>query len=272
MVNFMQLSNVGNRGFGEVPIPKQFPQCQYVGANDLRCQTKEPGVLRGFCEKHRQGRETGEAPTAVVTGLRTVSKSSDYGTGSGNPDGGSTDSAVLIDDSTSVAKRKASVSGFTKLWESYAKQAKVVSGNDLKTEVARESRWSNGGKQMYRHVYQCFPGSNKPDSEEVAAVYDKCITSKLPFKKNAGKPYPFGGRGEHVQLEVRAVINVTLRGDMPVKVQHLQHWFQMVDTDTEDVKRELESVLRNVQSESLVVISEDKSIESVVQKSCNRNK
>ena len=141
-------------GFGEVPIPKQFPQCQYVGANELRCQTKAPGVLRGFCEKHRQCRETGEAPTAVVTGLRTVSKSSDYGTGSGNPDGGSTDSAVVIDDSTIVAKRKASVSGFTNLWESLCETSESGVREGFKDG-------SGKGKQMVKrwqtNVPSCLP-------------------------------------------------------------------------------------------------------------------
>jgi hypothetical protein len=242
MENIMTVGNAANTGFGRVLIPKQYPQCQYVGINDLRCQTRDPGVLRKFCEAHRQCREGGSAPTAVLVGLPPNHNSSDAGTGSGNSEEESTGQVVAT---TSVAelKRTASVSGFTKLWESNAKRAKVISGTELTTAVAKENSWSDRGKQMYRHVHQCFPSSGKPDSEAVAAVYDKCIKSKLTLKKSAGKPYPFGGRGDQLQLEVQAVRDVSLRGTMPVKVQHLQHWFQLVDMDEDDVRRKLESVL-----------------------------
>ena len=260
----MTVGNAANTGFGGVRNPKQYPQCQYVGMNDLRYQIKVPGVLRDFCEAHRQCREGGSAPTAVLIGLPLNHDSSDAGTGSGNSEEASA-GQVVATNSFATAKRKASVSDFPNLWESHAKHEKVTSGTDLTTTVAKENSWSDSGKQMYCHVHQCFPTSGKPDSEAVAAVYDKCIKSKLALKKSTGKPYPFGGRGEPLQLEVQAVRDVSLRGTMPVKVQHLQHWFQLVDMDEDDVRRKLESVLEKAQTKGLDVISDDESKGSVVQ-------
>ena len=259
----MTIGNTANTGFGGVLFPKQHPQCQYVGRDDLRCQTKAPGVLQNVCEAHKKYRKGGSAPTAVLVGLSPNRNSSDAGTGSGNSEEESTGQVVAT---TSIAelKRTVSASGFTELWESNAKRAKVISGTELSTAVARENSWTDEGKQMYRHVHHCFPSSGKPDSKAVAEVYDKCIKSKLTLKKSAGKPYPFGGRGVQLQLDVQSVRDVSLRGNMPVKVQHVQHWLQLVDMDEEDVKRKLELVLDRAQSQGLEVISEDESKGSVV--------
>ena len=81
----------------------------------------------------------------------------------------------MATNSVAASKRKASVSGFASLWESHAKHAKEILGTDLTAVVAKENSWSESDKQMYDHVYRCFPNSDKPDSEAAAAVYDKCI-------------------------------------------------------------------------------------------------
>ena len=86
MENVMTVGNAANTGFGGVLFTKQHPQCQYVGSNNLRCQTTAPGVRRNFCEAHKEFRKGGSAPTEVLVGLSPNRNSSDAGTGSGNPE------------------------------------------------------------------------------------------------------------------------------------------------------------------------------------------